>query len=218
MHLAARLLCLIVLTGSILVAARGTTIDLTTDQLTPETYNPAKILATANKLIALGRKDAEASLLKYAEKPIDVHIEYGIENRDYYVAWLCLLIYDPKPHSSLPNPGFGDPDFPYPAFNNPEKSVDWPRFPLVLNQGVPFLLVSGYTLGGRGEPSTWYVKRCRADGIFHTTPYPIPSHAEAEKALNDLISSRKWKALSWSDSRAQPDKIEFLRSQVERLK
>jgi hypothetical protein len=217
MPFASRLLCLIVLFGSISVAARGTTINLTTDQLTPDTYNPAKILATANKLIFLGEDTAEASLLKYAEMPLDPHLG-GIENRDYYVVWLCLLVYDPKPHSSLPNPMLGDPDFPYPAFNNPEKSVDWPRFPLDLNQGVPFLLVSGYTVGGFPEPGMWYVKRCRANGIFRTSFYPIPSHAEAEQALNDLIFSRKWNALSWSDRSSESDKIEFLRAQVERIK
>jgi len=213
MAFASRLLCVFVLLVTISLTARGTTIDLTTDQLTPDNYNPAKILATADKLIASGKEAAYSSLLKYAEKPIAVHIE----NRDDYAAWLCLLVYDPKPDSGLPTPLFGAPDFPdidHIVLNR----IDWPRFPLALNQGVPFLLVSGYDIAGFPEPGSWFIKRCRANGIFHTNIYPIPSHAEAKKALNDLISSQEWKALSWSDRQDQPEKIEFLRSQVERIK
>jgi hypothetical protein len=107
-----RFVFLIILFGTLSLTARGVTIDLTPDELTWNTYNPAKILVTANKLIALGPQDAYASLAKYAERPPGIILNDALMKRDNYLAWLCLLIYDPKPGTGLPIPMFGLPAFP----------------------------------------------------------------------------------------------------------
>ncbi len=190
---------------------RGEAIDLASDSLTTETYNPAKLVETANKLIDLGKDKADASLLKYAET------NYAYSS---YVAWLCLLVYDPKPDAGLPIPLFGAPDFPYtfPYTHGLINSVDWPRFPLTLNRGVPFLLVSGYTVGGVPESGTAYIQRCQSNGTFHAVEYPIVTHSDARIGLDDLLSSAKWDALSWPHFVGRTQKIKFLRSQVERVR
>jgi hypothetical protein len=188
-------------------------------------------VATANKLIALRQQDAYASLLQLAEKQVDKHQAVQGMYRDYYVAWLCLMVYDPKPGSGLPWPEFGGPGFPdtgafWDHTRGRMNNEKWPRFPLALSRGVPFLLVrGGYMLGGEAEPAFVFLKRCQANGTFHATPYSVPTHTDAKMALNELISSPQWKALQWHES-TSPNylhanenwEIEFLRQQVERTK
>jgi hypothetical protein len=224
-----RIICLTALLGLSSLATHGAPIDLAPDALTPETYNPAVIVKTVNLLIGLGKKDAETSLLNYAIKPADPHIFMDRENRDYDVAWLCLLIYDPKPGTGLPWPELGGPAFPETGatWSRPLgriNSATWPRFPLAVSRGVPFLLAPGYLLAGQEEPGSMFLKRCQANGSFHTTPYAAPTRAEAESALSDLISSPEWKALAWHESTSSSHlhdnenrEIEFLRSQVARI-
>jgi len=205
----------------------GDTIDLTPDQMTPETYNPARILATTNKLIALGPQDAYASLLQYGVKTMPLNGPFDIWHRDYYLAWLCLLVYDPRSDTGLPIPMFGLPAFPntggYDDHGRLMGLAPWPRFPLALSRGVPFLLVSGYALGGLPEAGDDFLKRCQAHGDFHATPYAIPTRHEAKIALDGLISSPPWKALIWKDDQAtfDPDflkhEIDSLRMQVDRI-
>ncbi len=216
---------------AVVSVAFGDTIDLTADQLTSETFNPVPIVVTANKLIALGQQNAYASLLQYAEQPVDKHQPMQRMYRDYYVAWLSLLVYDPKPGSGLPWPQFGGPGFPDTGdFGDDTRGrmnkETWPRFPLALSRGVPFLLVrGGYMLAGEAESGFVFLKRCQANGTFHATPYSVPTHTEEEVALNELISSPQWRALQWHESTSpnylhanENREIEFLRQQVERVK
>jgi hypothetical protein len=202
------------------------TLDLTPDELTWKTYNPAKILATANKLIALGPQDAYLSLLKYVERPPGVILNDALLKRDNYLAWLCLLVYDPKPGTGLPVPMFGMPDFPNTGGYSDRGSMNtaaWPRFPLAMSRDVPFLLVSGYAIAGFPEPGPDYLKRCHDHGDFHATAYPIPTYAQASEALDTLISSSLWTGLNWKDAQGaiDPDflnhEVTCLNEQIDRM-
>ncbi|MCE0522275.1 MAG: hypothetical protein LV480_05125 [Methylacidiphilales bacterium] len=226
MNFTSPLACLVIFFGTISFAVWGNTIELTSDQMPVDAFNPAKLLATANKLISLGKKDAEDSLLKFADKPYDSGYS-GLTKRDFNVAWLCLMVYDPKPGSGLPIPMFGLPGFPNTGGYNDHGLMNlttWPRFPLALSKGVPFLLVSGYALAGLAEPGIDYLKRCQAHGEFHTNLYPIPTYDEAKIALHELISSSQWKALNWAQDQGAVDpdflnhEVEVLSKQVERIK
>jgi hypothetical protein len=208
--------------------AYSETIDLTPDQMSPVNFNPAIILQTANKLIALGNQDAYASLLLYAEKPIDPKSLEDRIDREFNVAWLCLLVYEPKPNSALRMPSFGGPDFPlidnYKLYKGME-SPDWPYFPLAVTRDVPFLLVRSYMVGGELMPVSNYLKDCQTNGVLRTKPYPIPNHAEAEAALNELVSSAPWKALDWHEPKDpnylhanETREVKFLWLQLERVK
>lgn len=211
-----------------LFSARAATIDLKQDQLSPETFNPATIVKTANQLIALGKADAYASLLAYAKSPRERGNWQDFIYRDYYVAWLCLLVYDPQPGSQMKMPSFGGPQFPlidnYSLFKGRE-GPDWPRFPLAVVHNVPFLLVRGYILGGEALPGSFYLKEDQEHAVFRAIPYPVPTHADASAALAALLASPAWKALDWHES---PDprhahdqekwEVEFLGQQVDRVK
>jgi len=217
-----RLLCLMATFAIISLSAQAETLDLSKDELTPQTYNPAQILLTANKLIALGPQAAYASLLQYANSPASFrdHI-----NHDYYTAWLCLLIYDPKPNEGLPIPWFGGPQFPSIENHRYDKVnaylPGWPRFPLAESKDVPFLVVFSYTLAGKSEPGADYLNRCPSFGIFRTKPYSVPTYGQAQDALTALVSSSEWKALSWEKYPHQmysDMELPFLQGQVDRIK
>ncbi len=136
------------------------------------------------------------------------------QDRSYYAAWLSLLIYRERTPTVRRGPEFGAPDFPV-----PNDTSQWPLFPLVLSGKTPFLLVGGYTLGGLPESGAAYVEYCRKNGIFRNRPYPIPSLAEAQEALNELLASKRWKSLSWTSNPADANrKIEFLKGEVDRIK
>ncbi len=184
-------------------------IDLTADEMTAETFNPAKLLTTANKLIALGNEDCYLSLTMYAPAT-QPRWQY---KRDNYITWLCLLVYETKTPGSLKIPIFGAPDFPFPI-----QTSEWPVFPLAFSDKTPFLLVSGYILGGLALPGSYYVDEYHKNGIFRTRPYPIPTKAEAQKSLDNLLTSQKWNDLHWDHPEFwKSRKIKFLQEQIDRI-
>ena len=189
----------------------GDTIDWTQDQLTPGTYNPATILKTANRLIAAGGTTAYKSLLAYSLT--------DRSSCDEYVTWLCVLLYDPKPGATLKTPLFGSPGFPF-FRDHHQDNVDWPKFPLLFDKGVPFYFGGGYTLIGDCLSSSDYVELYHEKGIFRTQPYVIPTRSAAKSALNELLDSPQWKTLDWSTTPEPGDKavvIEAMRNQIQRI-
>jgi hypothetical protein len=207
-------------------SAQADPLNLAKERMTSEKYNPATLVVTANKLISLGQTKAEEALGNLA----NTRIGSGFDemDRNSYIAWLCLLIYDPKQGEGLPLPGFGGPDFPNTGFvKGPKWSVfnspKWPRFPLAMKRQVPFLLVRGYELAGLPEPISFYLKDCHENEIFRTDLYVIPTYASANEALQELLASPEWHALNWKElggdgSFWRDRKIEFLKDQVQRVK
>src|SRR5208282_3515861 len=104
MHLA-KLILGVGLTLVLSRSAYGQPVDLTQYQMKPWEYNAAKILQAANKLISAGEPIAYQSLLAYRPETEYSHSE---DRNIYYeyVTWLCVLVYDPKPGSTLPPPLF----------------------------------------------------------------------------------------------------------------
>jgi hypothetical protein len=83
-----RLITLLLILAFVPDTAEASPIDLTSGVMTPQNYNPAALVTTANKLIALGPEDGYQSLLALANSP---NFKFDFQ-RDYYVAWLCLLV------------------------------------------------------------------------------------------------------------------------------
>ncbi|MCE0499224.1 MAG: hypothetical protein LV481_14890 [Methylacidiphilales bacterium] len=195
-----------------------TPIDLTQSQLTPKSYNPAAILKTANQLIAVGDEITYNCLLAYCKKSSQSVSSSMV--CDDYVTWLCLLLYDPNPNTTLETPFLGFPDFPFGFYGQGHQdSVTWPKFPLAFCKGVPFLLVEYYQCLGPTNPGSYYAKLYHKNGIFRTQPYSIPTQSDAELAWNELISSPQWRGLNWKNSGPanNAEKIKFLHNQVQRI-
>jgi hypothetical protein len=202
-------------------SAHGQLIDLTQNELTAANYNPAAIVRTANQLIAAGEETAHASLVSYSlgrpPNPNDGRSLENYSNRGTYVAWLCLLLYDPKSGFTLETPMFGAPSFPCDGSGHLDSSL-WPKFPLALSKGIPFQLVAGYELAGETYTGDHYADLYRTNGVFRSQPYAVPTRGEAETALNALISSPQWKSLIWKNSRGNEEwEKKYLHDQVQRI-
>jgi hypothetical protein len=205
---------------------RADPLDLSKERMTSENYNPATLVVTANKLISLGQTKAEDALTTLANTKAGSGLDEM--DRDSYIAWLCLLIYDPKEGEGLPTPGFGGPDFPNTGFVSKPKwtvfnSSKWPRFPLTMKRQVPFLLVQGYELAGLPEPISLYLEDCRKNEVFRTDQYTVPTYTLANEALKELLTSPEWHALNWKQLGGEGSlwrnrKIDFLKNQVQRIK
>jgi hypothetical protein len=74
--------------------------------------------------------------------------------------------------------------------------------------GVPFMIVGGYQLGGVPEAGEWYLDYCLAECDWNGFRYAPKTAAEKAKALDKLIRSPKWKRPLDDDGR------DFLAKQV----
>jgi hypothetical protein len=70
---------------------------------------------------------------------------------------------------------------------------DWPLAPLELQNGVPFLVVSGYMVGGPLCNSVKDVKCCIENRNWSDTRFDLITKEDQQKALADLLASKKWK-------------------------
>jgi len=77
---------------------------------------------------------------------------------------------------------------------------DWPDLPLVFSQGIPFLLVSGYTRFGAPPDVKAYVGYCRSNGVFRTEPYKFPCMSDCLVAIRALSASERWARIKWVDA------------------
>jgi hypothetical protein len=64
--------------------------------------------------------------------------------------------------------------------------------PVVLVDGVPFVVTRGYALGGEPEQSDWCVRYCLASCDRNPVRFAEKSQAEKEAALGKLLASPKW--------------------------
>jgi hypothetical protein len=72
-------------------------------------------------------------------------------------------------------------------------SADWPLEPIELVHGVPFLIVYGYRLGGRGEAAEDYLRYCMANCDWSTFRFSDVNVSVATASLKKLYASPKWK-------------------------
>lgn len=116
---------------------------------------------------------------------------------------LCRMLFAAKPKGEFRRPGLGGPAFP--GGGNPK---DWPLEPIELVDGVPFLVVLGYTLGGSPEKVSSYLDYC-LDNCDWTSERYQPKDKEAkEKALAKLLADKRW------EEALKKGEKEFLSSQI----
>ena len=160
----------------------------TSELLTKPTMTCRDWAVAANEFVALGEARATTALKAIAAKERDpwslVPIRAGL---------LCRLLFVPRPEGALRQPLFGGLMLPYHSM--PEAS--WPEYPLMCQDGVWFLLSEFYTLAGVAETLPQYLDYCRKAGTFRKAPLPVPTSAQARRALDALLASARWKALQW---------------------
>ncbi len=144
--------------------------------------NPLTLIQTANTLKALGKDKALAAIAEYV-RVADPWAEFGDRYRPYSV--LLVLFNFPDNVDPGKAGGFG-------AIipSRPQDPHLMPRFPIVIVDGIPLLLIQGDMLAGVATPMEKILDFFRTNGLF--CPQPLVPGNDPLAALNDLLNSRQW--------------------------
>jgi len=158
-------------------------------------FRPDEAVRSANMLITAGQKPACAALEKVAKAKRNFPEDYEVDEK---ICHLCRLVFIPKSSTKLlREPYLGAPEL-LPLHSM--KDSDWPNMPFAIVNDVPLSMTLGYSLEGRAEKPEDYLAYCISNGVFRTTPFPVPTANTASNALNIILTSPEWKALKWKDS------------------
>lgn len=102
---------------------------------------------------------------------------------------ITRMLFQAKTDSLLRRPYIGGASF----FGGTDYK-NWSTEPIVIVEGVPFLITRGYSLGGVPETSLSYLNYCFKNGEWTSVTYSIKSDEVLKNALYTFLSSNKWKS------------------------
>jgi hypothetical protein len=159
-------------------------------------YKADPYLDAAIKLQAMGKEKAIAALTDLAAAEM--------RSGGTRTILLCRMLFKAKEHPKATiaalTPDFRPPLHGLPAFasditakDRQAECRDWPREPIDLVDGVPFLVVKGYLISGFPEPSSKYLDYCVRDCEWSDGVFKPKTAEEKRKALVKLVASHRWK-------------------------
>lgn len=137
-------------------------------------FRASYYLERAVALQALVPEERAARLRTLASDPL----------RSYEVFPLCRMLFEPRDGGTFRRPSIGGARFLAGTYQ------DWPLEPITLSDGVPFLIVSGYLVGGKPESAARYVAYCLANCRWSQRKYTAGSATRVGEALERLLSSK----------------------------
>lgn len=142
-------------------------------------YKIDPYLAAAATLQAAGKEKAALILADLA----------GVRDRNEgrRVIVLCRMLFRAKPNSEFRRPALGAP-----VSVGQTKFKDWPLEPIEQIDGVPFLVVRGYSIGGYPEPAREYLDYCLKHCDWNAEAFKPKTVEEKRKALAKLVASPRW--------------------------
>lgn len=150
--------------------------------------DPLRLIQLANLLRRLGKIKILAVLCEYER------LETFLFNNDD-LFWVIRALFEPGAPEFFPAPYIG-------ALNPspPENPSEWPLYPLVIKDDIPFSLYMGRSLFGLPESVAQYIKRCDKGWTvraFDLRPPddPFPASIEALKAPETRINPADYDAL-----------------------
>ncbi len=160
--------------------------------VTGHEFNPAALIRAVNYLRTLGKDEAIKALEEYLEECADrspcqlrwprdpKNIDYGDPESTFLIV---RLLFEPDdPATTLPRMMIGAP-----VPTQPE-GLDLPLFPLAVESGIPFLLVSGYALAGHPEHPRKHLEWARKSGRLRSEAIlPTGDPWEAAQALKKKL-------------------------------
>lgn len=181
--------------------------------LTQKAFTSDSLAEAVNHYVALGEagtfKELDAFMAEDA-----THTNW-LFNRGYNVneriAWIFRILYTPK-QTTLRVPKTGEvirgtveplraPEFG--TLSIPERTMpleNWPLYPVALSGSTYVVLKERYAPKGVPETVQHYMAYCKDNGIFRTTPVPVPTREQALKDVQQLKQSAAWKAIEWVDN------------------
>jgi hypothetical protein len=149
-------------------------------------YQPNKLVRTVNALRALGKDEALSLLRSYfAADPFDL-------SRDEDVQIICRFLFVNPDGWKRPTLGAPVPEA------RPEEEDHFPQFPIVLSDGIPFLLATGYRVGGGGPKSWALLIECQQLQLTDKD-MRIADRDQAKVAAESLVASDGFKRLYRDD-------------------
>jgi len=145
--------------------------------------DPLWLIRTTNRLIPLGKARAMAAIQAFEKRNPNPALGY-----DLY--WLCNLIFEPttaRGYIDVPRIGAIMPEPPHDLRLSP-------HFPLLLQNDIPFCILSGVMIGGFPEPVSSYLTRVSGTATFRLRMF-VPSNDPFE-ALLELRRSSAWPKVS----------------------
>jgi hypothetical protein len=157
-------------------------------------YNVEPYIRAAVALQSLDRAAALKKLHEMAREP----------NANARVIVLCRMLFAPRPGIEFGRPSLGG------AFFLRGTYSDWPLEPIEIVDGVPFLIVTGYLVGGVPEPEEQYLRYAETHADWSTTRYTLKTPQQKLEALEKLFASPKWR-----DPPLDASDRELLRRQIQ---
>jgi hypothetical protein len=144
-----------------------------------QSYRVDPYISAAVKLQALGKNKAIHILRIAALDP---------EQAETSIVVLCRMLFISKDEDDFRAPMLGGPHF-----LGGSRHADWPNSPIEIVDGVPFVIVRGYTLYGYAEPPTAYLEYCIKECDWSRFEFKARSQAAKSKAVQTLLESPKWR-------------------------
>jgi hypothetical protein len=159
-------------------------------------YTPSRVVDAINELWPLGKDGALDAIEGFlAKRDLDADPHQGL-----FLVLRVLFDVDAPAHPPMLLGG----SMPAP----PDRPEALPRFPIVLVDDLPLLLVSGYVLGGEAEPIADHLAYYRKHGRLRAAPLsPSPGAGTRLTQLESMYQDAYGRELSGSER-------DFLRAQL----
>jgi hypothetical protein len=126
-------------------------------------YNPRKVIRAVNLLQPLGKRRALAAIQEYLR--IASHYSGLDHGRKGVFLVLRVLFEVPQDPGYMPRMGVGAP---YPPEPKDKKLL--PRFPIVIRDDIPFIVVNGYSGSGEPQRPESHLTHFRKHGTLRSKP------------------------------------------------
>ena len=143
-------------------------------------YRIKAYLSVAEALQETGRDNSIRMLTKLAES------DDTADNHKLII--LCRMLFVSRKQKEFRRPLLGAP-----VFFGDTTAADWPAEPIEIVDGVPFIIVRSYVLGGVPESGKEYLEYCVNNCDWSTQKYCKKTDKEIEASLVKLYNSKKWK-------------------------
>lgn len=141
-----------------------------------ENYDPTTIIKTVNALQSLGKEKALLQVSNYVKQADKNQIHYAL-------FWVLRILFDLPKQLDFPTVVIGKPDIP-----PPDEMRKLPRYPIIIIDDVPLLVVRGYFLSGLPEPVDNHIEFFRSFGhLRKKSLMPTTSLQAVEKKFKQRL-------------------------------
>lgn len=139
-------------------------------------FRSVDYMEMANELMKLPAGKRKAYLNRWA----------WLDDHEQRVIILCRMLFQAVSGDEFRRPFLGGPVF----IDGSEG--DWPLEPIAIVDQVPFVIVTGYDLGGRAEPASKYLEYCLANCEWTANDYAPKTEEELNAIAAELLESKEW--------------------------